>query len=294
MPALHGDLADTDEYFGALDELLRTGATAGLMDTPPAERDLKARKPIAYEPGPPRYPMPEEAAHPLMGRSKHKGMQAPLTTLEVKVKAMDLRFVTQPIMVGHYEQDTISGAESIIDRDLVDHALSERYNLGLYAGPVGTAVVVLRPPNDAERLRGSLCGTVVTGLGQYDGTLSANTLTEAVRAGALRYLLEYVDCSGRRSGELQFHRESYDLGFGRGADSRRGRGQHQIQTVHGGLLEHRHAGDRRALSRQRDIGHARANGSRCEAQQEYRSSRRSSEGVAGVGSWDGRPATTRR
>jgi CHAT domain-containing protein/pimeloyl-ACP methyl ester carboxylesterase len=202
MPALHGDLADTDEYFGALDELLRTGATAGLMDTPPAVRDIKAIKPIAYEAGPPRYPMPEEAAHPLMGRSKHKGLQAPLTTLKVKVKAMDLRFVTQPIMVGHYEQDTISGAESIIDRDLVDHALSERYNLGLYAGPVGTAVVVLRPPNDAERLRGSLCGAVVTGLGKYDGTLAANTLTEAVRAGALRYLLEYVDCSGRRSGEV--------------------------------------------------------------------------------------------
>jgi CHAT domain-containing protein/pimeloyl-ACP methyl ester carboxylesterase len=202
MPALHGDLADTDEYFGALDELLRTGATAGLMDTPPAVRDIKAIKPIAYEAGPPRYPMPEEAAHPLMGRSKHKGLQAPLTTLKVKVKAMDLRFVTQPIMVGHYEQDTISGAESIIDRDLVDHALSERYNLGLYAGPVGTAVVVLRPPNDAERLRGSLCGTVVTGLGKYDGTLAANTLTEAVRAGALRYLLEYVDCSAQRSGEI--------------------------------------------------------------------------------------------
>ncbi len=203
MPALHGDLADTDEYFGALDELLRTGATAGLMDTPPAVRDVRAVKPIAYEAGPPRYPMPKEAAHPLMGKSKHKGLKTrPLTTLKVKVKAMDLRFVTQPIMVGHYEQDTISGAESIIDRDLVDHALSERHNLGLYAGPVGTAVVVLRMPNDAERLRGSLCGAVVTGLGKYDGTLATNTLTEAVRAGALRYLLEYADCSGRRSGEV--------------------------------------------------------------------------------------------
>jgi CHAT domain-containing protein len=115
---------------------------------------------------------------------------------------MDLRFVTQPIMVGHYEQDAISGAEAIIDRDLVDLALSERYNLGLYAGPVGTAVVVLRMPNDAERMRGSLCGAVVTGLGPYDGTLAANTLTEAVRAGALRYLLEYGNCSGRRSGTV--------------------------------------------------------------------------------------------
>ncbi|HEX9788825.1 MAG TPA: CHAT domain-containing protein [Candidatus Binatia bacterium] len=203
MPALHGDLADTAQYFGALDELLRTGATAALPDAPPAARDVKAIKPIAYEAGPPRYPLPEEAAHPLMGKSKFKPLKArPVSTLKVKVKAMDLRFVTHPIMVGHYEQDAISGAESIIDRDLVDHALSERYNLGLYAGPVGTAVVVLRLPNDAERLRGSLCGAVVTGLGKYDGTLAGNTLTEAVRSGALRYLLEYANCSGRRSGTV--------------------------------------------------------------------------------------------
>ena len=203
MPAVHGDLANTDEYFGALDELLRTGITSILTDRPPAARAAKPVQPMTYEAGAPRYPMPEEAAHPLMGKSKRKRLktqQAP--ALRVKVKAMDLRFVTQPIMVGHYEQDAISGAEAIIDRDLVDRALSERYNLGLYAGPIGSAVVVLRLPNEAERLRGSLCGAVVTGLGKYDGTLAANTLTEAVRTGALRYLLQYVDCSGQRDGEI--------------------------------------------------------------------------------------------
>ena len=203
MPAVHGDLADTGEYFAALDELLRTGAAGALMDGPPEVRDARILKPMAYEAGPPRYPMPEEAAHPLMGKPKRKRLMTRLVpALKVRVKAMDLRFVTQPIMVGHYEQDAISGAESIIDRDLVDRALSERYNLGLYAGPVGTAVVVLRLPNDAERLRGSFCGAVVTGLGKYDGTLAANTLTEAVRTGALRYLLQYADCSGERSGEI--------------------------------------------------------------------------------------------
>ena len=203
MPAVHGDLANTDEYFSALDELLRTGATGALADRPPAARDARAAEPLAYEAGPPRYPMPEEAAHPLMGKSKRKRMKSrQVETLRVKVKAMDLRFVTQPILVGHYEQDAISGAEAIIDRDVVDRALSERYNMGLYAGPVGTAVVVLRFPNDAERLRGSFCGAVVTGLGKYDGTLAANSLTEAVRTGALRYLLQYADCSGGRSGEI--------------------------------------------------------------------------------------------
>jgi CHAT domain-containing protein len=203
MPAIHGDLADTEEYFPAVDELLRTGSTGALADTAPTVRGAWASKTVAYEAGPPRYPMPQEVAHPLMGKSKRKRLRSrAVSTLRVAVKAMDLRFSTRPIMVGHYEQDAISGAEAIIDRDLVDYALSERYSLGLYAGPVGTAVVVLRLPNDAERLRGSFCGAVVTGLGRYDGTLAANTLTEAVRAGALRYLLQYADCSTSRSGDI--------------------------------------------------------------------------------------------
>ena len=203
MPALHGDLAATYDYFAGLTELLRTGATGQLSETPPAARDAEEAKPRAYDAGPPRYAMPDEAAYALMGAAKRKRLQSrPVSTLKVVVKAMDLRFVSQPIMVGHYEQDAISGAEALIDSELVDHALSERYNLGLYAGSVGTSVVVFRLPNEAERVRGSARGAVVTGLGTYDGTLSPNTLTEAVRAGALRYLLQYVDSSGESSGEI--------------------------------------------------------------------------------------------
>ncbi|HLN83936.1 MAG TPA: CHAT domain-containing protein [Candidatus Binatia bacterium] len=203
MPAVHGDLAATPEYFAGIAELLQSGATGQLQERAPEVRDPEAAKPKPYEAGPPRYAMPEEAAHALMGAPKRKRLKArPVSTLKVIVKAMDLRFVTQPIMVGHYEQDAISGAESIIDRELVEHALSERHNLGLYAGPIGTAVVVFRLPNEAERMRGTLNGAVVTGLGTYDGTLSANQLTEAVRAGALRYLLQYLDCSGVALGDI--------------------------------------------------------------------------------------------
>ena len=203
MPAVHGDLAAAPEYFAGIAELLQSGATGQLTERPPEVRDPEAAKPKPYEAGPPRYATPEEAAHALMGAPKRKRLKArPLSTLKVIVKAMDLRFVTQPIMVGHYEQDAISGAESIIDRELVEHALSERYNLGLYAGPIGTAVVVFRLPNEAERMRGTLNGAVVTGLGTYDGTLSANQLTEAVRAGALRYLLQYLDCSAEAAGDI--------------------------------------------------------------------------------------------
>ena len=74
---------------------------------------------------------------------------------------MDLRFLAQPVLVGHYDQDPIAGPQSLIDRELLDGELSQRHSLGLYAGAKGTATVVLRAPNVQESRRGSLTGAVV-------------------------------------------------------------------------------------------------------------------------------------
>ena len=113
--------------------------------------------------------------------------------LEVAVRAMDVRRCQSPILVGHFEGDAIAGVEGIVDRDIVEGELSSRLSLGMYAGPLGTATVVLLPRNSQERLRRSHRGAVVAGLGTYDGTLSASMLTEAVRYAALRYLLQMRD-----------------------------------------------------------------------------------------------------
>ena len=121
---------------------------------------------------------------------------------------------------------------------LVDHALSERYNLGLYAGPVGTAVVVLRLPNEAERMRGSFNGAVVTGL----GNLRRHAVSEPTdRGGARRarcaICSSTLDCSGGRSGEigtlhsvvgLQFHGEFDDQASVEALVPRRHRGESKI------------------------------------------------------------------
>ena len=115
---------------------------------------------------------------------------------------MDLRFLSCPLLLGHYEQDPIAGAEALIDRELLDGDLSQRYSLGLYAGPCGTATVVLRVPNEQERRRGSLSGAVVCGLGAYDGSLTFSRLCEAVRTGVLRYLLQVIDVFGKDEREL--------------------------------------------------------------------------------------------
>ena len=81
-------------------------------------------------------------------------------TLSVQVRAGDLRGLALPLLVGQHEQDPIAGPQALIDQTL-DGALSDRHRLGLYAGPIGTATVVLRGgQSDSEPLRGA----VVTGL----------------------------------------------------------------------------------------------------------------------------------
>jgi hypothetical protein len=204
LPAQHGDLPATEEYFPALADLLTSGTTGRLSTLPPAVRAIEQPGPVSYDAGPPTADDPDALQRGLMGGSLRNRVQArPKRRLEVTVKAMDLRFVTQPIMVGHYEQDPIAGAEALIDRELMAGDLSERHSLGLYAGVRGSAAVVLRVPNEFERQRGSLSGAVVVGLGRYDGALSPADLTEAVRTGALRYLLQVIDVLGKNDRQVR-------------------------------------------------------------------------------------------
>ncbi|WP_300340357.1 CHAT domain-containing protein [Accumulibacter sp.] len=203
LPAKHGDLPSTREYFPALAELLRSGATSALLSSPPSVRDGEQARPVVYDAGPPTLDGGEAVARGLLGGSPRSRVAARAKRrLEVSVKAMDLRFLTKPVLLGHYEQDSIAGAEALIDRELLAGDLGQRYNLGLYAGPRGAATVVLRAPTEQERRRGSLSGAVVTGLGAYDGNLSVADLTEAVRTGVLRYLLQVVDVLGKDTREL--------------------------------------------------------------------------------------------
>lgn len=217
MPAAHGDLLATPAHFPALVELLTSGQTARLAVNPPAQRAIEQAMPTHYDAGPPSAEDPDALLRGLLGASARDRVPARTKRrLEVQVRAMDLRFVTDPIMVGHYLRDPIAGAESLIDRELLNGELSERHSLGLYAGSRGSAVVVLRVPGDAERRRGHLSGAVVTGLGSYDVPLNPADLTEAVRTGALRYLLQVIDVLGK--GERELTLASLLLGYNSSAN----------------------------------------------------------------------------
>lgn len=203
LPAEHGDLLSTEDTFGALVDLLCLGSTQQLATSPPAMRATERDVPRPYEPAPPNTDDPDAQLRQLMGGSPRLRMSPrSRRRLDVTVKAMDLRFLAQPILVGHYEQDPIAGAEWLIDHELLDGDLSERYRLGLYASRRGEATVVLRRPNGMEAARSSLTGAIVTGLGSYERPLNPASLTEAVRVGALRYLLQVIDVLGPEPREL--------------------------------------------------------------------------------------------
>ncbi|UVW27036.1 CHAT domain-containing protein [Massilia sp. H6] len=215
MPARHGDLLATQEHFPAILELLKTGTTRLLAHEPPT-RPADMSGTVLYDAAPPTAADTEAVQRCLVGGSLRSRVPAgPLRRLDVTVRAMDLRFVSSPIMVGHYEQDPISGAEAQIDRELLDGDLSRRYNLGAYAGARGSATVVLRDASSSKP-GGRLSGAVVAGLGRYDGTLSASELTEAVRVGALRFLLQVMDVLGKDERQLEL--SSLLLGFNSSAN----------------------------------------------------------------------------
>jgi CHAT domain-containing protein/triacylglycerol esterase/lipase EstA (alpha/beta hydrolase family) len=205
MPAEHGALADTAEYFDSLLGLLERGDGGLLMTTPPLVRGAEdAPLALTYDAGPTPYPTDIEAAAGLFGAGKPpRSRERPQDVLAVRVRAMDLRQVTQPIVVGHYEQDAISGPEALIDRHLVRGELTVRHHLGLYAGAVGTASAVLMTSSAQERQRGSMRGAVVAGLGKYDGSLTVANLTEAIRTAALRYLIHVLDSGADRPDTLK-------------------------------------------------------------------------------------------
>ena len=94
-------------------------------------------------------------------------------------------------MVGHYEGDTIAGAEAHIDRRL-DGGLSHRYQLGLYPGELGTSAVFLGGLSRGLRREDSPEGAVVIGLGKM-GDLNPNTLAEVSRRGALTYIMHIAE-----------------------------------------------------------------------------------------------------
>lgn len=190
VDAVHGDLASHPPSFPALQDLLQSGTTARLATRPRGG----TRGDMAYRafPEPVLYPTETSLAADLLGKSiRTPYRRGPQAGFRVSVVHDDLRYARYPIVVGHYEGDTIIGAEAQLD-GLLRGALTERYALGLYPGAFGSVAVVLRTPTPVQKALGLPSGAIVVGLGKW-GELSATQLSDLLRRAVLQYVLERRD-----------------------------------------------------------------------------------------------------
>ena len=198
MPVDHLGLASTPKHFDDIEALLMRRVPAGLAGAR-GGRDARGvtapATPRTYRAGPPPPFLHDgELLARVLGRSAARVAMPQRTrpALHVTVRAMDVRYARVPVLCGHYRGDPIAGPEALIDEHLVDQALTRRSLLGLHAGELGTASIVLMPRSTEEIAQRRGRGAVVVGLGEM-GRLSADDVADAVRAGVLRFLMHAAD-----------------------------------------------------------------------------------------------------
>lgn len=200
VDAVHGDLADERKAFAAYVEILTTGETAllpavgeagatragGAMAAmlPDTQALTPSRPSRALRSSAPPSSMEEvfasraDTAQP----EKSAGMR-----FSVRVSNGNLKFVRNPLLIGHYRSLKLTGAEAVIDR-LVGEAMSSSLQARLYPSAIGTNQIFTNRHADPENPFGMPRpeAVVVVGLAE-EGNLRASELIETVRQGVIAY-----------------------------------------------------------------------------------------------------------
>ena len=126
----------------------------------------------------------------LLGRAESRDSQRARSTtapLSVVVLNGDLKFVRQPLMVGHYRALALTGSEAVINK-LVANGMSHSLDLGLYPDLIGSHQIFgnqrKNPDNPFEMARPE--SALVIGLGE-EGKLGAKDLVYTVRQAVLAF-----------------------------------------------------------------------------------------------------------
>jgi pimeloyl-ACP methyl ester carboxylesterase len=181
MDATHGDLANHEDSFTALLDLLERGVTSKLPKTAPAARAVTEETFELKEEHVEAYPSRGDLIATALGGSP-PSLADKAETPKVKVRVVhgNLARATSPVAVGHYDGDTIVSAEGYLDYQLGGR-LIELHRLGLYPGPLETAAVELNDRKSANHP-----GAIVVGLGDV-GDLTPGGLARTVSHGLRSY-----------------------------------------------------------------------------------------------------------
>ena len=203
----HEALCASAQAFPAYLDLLTTGKTARLPQAPPgASRggtgadggvDAGADALFPLPEQPPADAIPDESQAAALGFGAGLSADAEeastVPVIRVTIRHGDLGYARHPVLVGHYQGDTIVSAERALDQRLAG-ALSERLQLGLYPGRPGTHALFFN-----ERAREQPAGALVVGLGQV-GELAPTLLETVVRDALLDYALRVARWPDERFG----------------------------------------------------------------------------------------------
>ena len=190
----HGDLANSQETFDGLLDLLNAGATTKLSQAPPVRRGVSVVPFELPELSLEMYPSEEDLIASALGSARVKKERQPTRKITVTMIHGNLSRASSPVAVGHYEGDTIISAEAYLDRQL-NGRLRERQCLGLYPDKLNTSAVVL---NDGDGHQGSRHpGAIVVGLGMV-GELTPGGLTSTMADAVVNYALKCIEVERER------------------------------------------------------------------------------------------------
>ncbi|MBH2042030.1 MAG: CHAT domain-containing protein [Comamonadaceae bacterium] len=231
--AEHGKLPDVPSAFAAYIELLNTGQTSQLEAFEPGARGARSANDAGVSTGAAPAPrvalvrsrpsrgliasQPPSSQADVLGLGRESlgdGQPAPgqISALRVVVLNADLKFVPQPLLIGHYRSMRLTGAEHVIDR-LVGSAMSRALNAGLYPDATGSHQIFdnhrNNPENPLEMARPM--AAVVVGLGE-EGKLRVVDLVYTVRQAVLAYAQRLSEREG--SAPAQFEMAATLIGSG--------------------------------------------------------------------------------
>ncbi len=191
MDVKHGALASDSEGFDAIVDLVETGNTDRLSTTPAVVRGSTEPFEMLEEEAP-AYPDEAELEGSALGFDPRAASKRTVHRIKVTVTHGDVRFSKHPVLVGHYEDDSIVGAEWALNGAL-DGRLQRRRDFGLYPGRIGSTELFLKPGGEPP-------GAIVVGLGPV-GELSPGELRGTLASGLTHFAIE----SAELRPDISFH-----------------------------------------------------------------------------------------
>jgi len=179
----HGELANKQIIFDTIMDIVRTGTSSRLPQSPPVSRG-EAMEGIV-----PEFDFIPDNDEELVdsifhGKPRRKEEKPQLDPLQVSVYHADLKYSSHPVLVGHFLNDGLYSAEKSLDNYL-GQKLSERLRLGYYPGNIGESEITYQ---SGSRPKGAL----VAGLGVADA-LTSYRLSLTVESAIIKYAFFFRD-----------------------------------------------------------------------------------------------------